>query len=105
MARKKRMTNLWNKAAVSLISIASIFGLVWTAFWWSGYRDSLAISQVRFGNTSVLNTQIYQATLGEIVGQDSPAYIIPIKHKLIRKAFKMLGTNFITVLYYICELN
>jgi hypothetical protein len=48
------------------------------------------------------STGVFPAFFGEIEGQDSEASIIPIKHKLIRKAFKILGKNFILLLYYIC---
>jgi hypothetical protein len=54
---------------------------------------------------STCSVGVSPAFFGEIDGQVSEANIIPIKHKLIRKAFKILGRNFITPLYYICEIN
>ena len=45
------------------------------------------------------------AAFGEIEGQSVAACNIPIKRKFIRNAFKILRTNFMTLLYYNCEKN
>jgi len=45
------------------------------------------------------------ATFGEMEGHKVAACIIPIKRKFIKNAFKILRTNFMTLLYYNCEKN
>jgi len=47
----------------------------------------------------------FPALFGDIAGHEVAACIIPIKIKLIRNAFKILGTNFMTLLYYNYEIN
>ena len=45
------------------------------------------------------------AALGEMEGHVVAAWIIPIKRKFIKNAFKILRTIFMTLLYYNCEKN
>lgn len=68
MTRKKKQQFNWLKLVINLISFSLVTGLIWTAFWWSEFRNSLAIHQIKFGITSVLETPVYQSTLGEIEG-------------------------------------
>ncbi len=41
---------------------------IWSAFWWSDFSNSLVITRVNFGKTNVLDTRVYEETLGEIIG-------------------------------------
>ncbi|MGY8788513.1 MAG: cell division protein FtsQ/DivIB, partial [Fidelibacterota bacterium] len=66
----KKQQYPWLKIGISFLSLFSVFALIWAAFWWSGYKQSLAITQVKFGKTTVLNSHIYEATLGEMLGNN-----------------------------------
>ena len=68
--RHKKQQYPWLKIGISFLSLFSVFALIWAAFWWSGYKQSLAITNVKFGKTTVLNSHIYEATLGEMLGNN-----------------------------------
>jgi len=53
---------------ISFISVSMVIALIWTAFWWSEFRNLLVIDQVKFGKTTVLESRVYEATLGNIIG-------------------------------------
>ena len=70
MTHKNKQSIRWMNHLVSFVSFSLIIGVIWTAFWWSGFRESLTITQVRFGKTNILNTHIYEAALGDIIGSN-----------------------------------
>ncbi len=68
MTRKKKQKINWIRMIISFISVSMVIALIWTAFWWSEFRNSLVIDQVKFGKTTVLESRVYEATLGNIIG-------------------------------------
>ena len=68
MTRKKKQKINWIRMIISFISVSMVIALIWTAFWWSEFRNSLVIDQVKFGKTTVLESHVYEATLGNIIG-------------------------------------
>ena len=68
MTRKKKQKINWIRMIISFISVSMVIALIWTAFWWSEFRNSLVIGQVKFGKTTVLESRVYEATLGNIIG-------------------------------------
>lgn len=68
MTRKKKQKINWIRMIISFISVSMVIALIWTAFWWSDFRNSLVIDQVKFGKTTVLESRVYEATLGNIIG-------------------------------------
>ena len=45
--------------------------MTWASFWWSQFKGSLSITNIRFTETDVLDTHSYRAVLGEIIGTNS----------------------------------
>lgn len=68
MKRKKQPKN-WIQWVISLLSVSAILALVGISLWWSDFSLDTRIQQVRFAETTVLNKQIYEATLGDIIGR------------------------------------
>ena len=68
MTRKKKQKINWIRMIISFISVSMVIALIWTAFWWSEFRNLLVIDQVKFGKTTVLESRVYEATLGNIIG-------------------------------------
>ena len=68
MTSKKKQKINWIRMIISFISVSMVIALIWTAFWWSEFRNSLVIDQVKFGKTTVLESRVYEATLGNIIG-------------------------------------
>ena len=68
MTRKKKQKINWIRMIISFISVSMVIALIWTAFWWSEFRNTLVIDQVKFGKTTVLESRVYEATLGNIIG-------------------------------------
>ena len=71
MTRKKKQKINWIRMIISFISVSMVIALIWTAFWWSEFRNSLVNDQVKFGKTTVLESRVYEATLGNIIGISS----------------------------------
>ena len=70
MAKKKK-TFPWQQTLISILSISAVLSLIWASFWWSRFKGSLSITNVRFSETDVLDTHIYRLVLGEIIGTNS----------------------------------
>ncbi|MBT6710145.1 MAG: FtsQ-type POTRA domain-containing protein, partial [Candidatus Marinimicrobia bacterium] len=68
MAVKKSQQTNWIRMTLSFLSISMVFALIWSAFWWSDFCNSLVITQINFGKTNVLDTREYEESLGEIIG-------------------------------------
>jgi len=67
--RRKKQPKTWVQWVLILTSISAMTALIWISFWWSDFRGTTVVQNVRFAETSVLNKQIYEATLGEIIGR------------------------------------
>ena len=70
MAKKKK-TFLWQRTLISILSVSAVLSLIWASFCWSRFKGSLSITDVKFTETDVLDTHIYRAVLGEIIGTSS----------------------------------
>ena len=70
MAKKKK-TFPWQQTLISILSISAVLSLIWASFWWSQFKGSLSITNIRFTETDVLDTHSYRAVLGEIIGTNS----------------------------------
>ena len=68
MAVKKNQQINWIRMTLSFLSISMVFALIWSAFWWSDFCNSLVITRINFGKTNVLDTREYEESLGEIIG-------------------------------------
>ena len=68
MKRKKKQHFNWNILIIDTIIFSMFVGLIWASFWWSGFKNSLAVNKIKFGETSILNESVYNSTLGEIEG-------------------------------------
>ncbi len=68
MRLKKKKRIIWFKAIISVLGFSAIFSLIWSAFWWSDYHNTLAIKNVVFSNTVILDKQNYRNTFGDLIG-------------------------------------
>ena len=46
MKRKKKQHFNWNILIIDTIIFSIVVGLIWTSFWWSGFKNSLAINKI-----------------------------------------------------------
>jgi len=70
MAKKKKIFP-WQRTLISILSVSAVLSLIWVSFCWSQLKGSLSITDVKFTETHVLDTHIYKAVLGEIIGTNS----------------------------------
>ena len=68
MRLKKKKRIIWFKAIISALGFSAIFSLIWSAFWWSDYHNTLIIKNVVFSNTVILDKQNYRNTFGDLIG-------------------------------------
>ena len=68
MAVKKNQQTNWISITLSLLPISIALALIWSAFLWSDFCNSLVITQINFGKTNVLESKEYEESLGEIIG-------------------------------------
>tara|TARA_B100000809_G_scaffold150203_1_gene147701 strand:+ start:867 stop:1634 length:768 start_codon:yes stop_codon:yes gene_type:complete len=68
MAIKKNKFLLWKKITFSIISLSIVFAVIWSAFWWSDFQNTLTIQKVIFSDTAVLDKKNYELCLGNIIG-------------------------------------
>ena len=70
MAVKKNQQTNWISITLSLLPISIALALIWSAFLWSDFCNSLVITQINLGKTNVLESREYEKSLYEIIGKN-----------------------------------